>query len=409
MSVIRPKPPEDPLEFAPGALGAALGSDAPAPPADEFERARTAAEDDPSVTLPDRLLADYNGTVAGRTRATSALYAVLQEARRIRDSVDRVVVLGDAGSTLGVQAIFACCCHPFHNELSRGERGGRPRLSCVGDGGDGDLLQGVIDLVAPAGSVRGDDLLEQWAIVICDDAPSAAAEVLLPLLLRSVGGDRPRMASRVASAAKAIGGAAETAPAIGRPRGCMPPDGQTGCRGALAPAVLLPAAIVGIDVVRLLQGAAAMNRRFREAAAAHNPVHQVVAASRLAARHGAAAPRLLSTESARLHDVVRWHERLVAPAAGAATTSPPAAVISLLAGEPRRDPRSAVSLGPPAADADVVGGIQGRAEGSPSAPAAAGEPPTTALIRLPRIDEHAIGQLLQLLLLATAVEERLAC
>jgi len=411
MSVIRPKPPEDPLEFSLAALRAASGDDATAlAPSDaELERARDAAVEETLVQLPDRLLADYNGTATGRTRGTSELYAVLQEARRIRDAVDRVVVLGDAHSTQAARAVFDCCCHPFHNELSRGERGGRPRLSFVGHAADGDLLQGIVDLVAPAGALRGADLLDQWAIVLCETAPRPAVDVLLPLLLRSVGGDRARLADRVVPVASTEGGATDLATAIGCRRVFSLPDGRAGCHGPLTAAVLLPAAIAGVDVVRLLQGAAAMNTRFREAAAVLNPVLQLAAAARLAARRDAATPRLCSADAERLQGLVRWHDQLRAPTAGAAAPTRPAAIVRLLAGEPRRDPLSAVPPGPSAAAAEGLDQILCRRDGPLAAPAAAAEPPPTApFIRLPRIDEHAIGQLLQLLLLATAVDARLA-
>jgi glucose-6-phosphate isomerase len=396
MSVIRPKPPEDPIAFDPGPLCAAIGLPAGAadPAAADLERSRDECLDMPLVHQPDRLLADYNGTASGRTRATSELYGVLQTARRIRDAVDRVIVLADADTTQAVRAVFSSCCHPFHNELSRGERGGRPRLSFAGLASDADWLQGIVDLVAPAGAARGDDLLDRWAIVLCPEPPGTAADVLVPLLLQSVGGDRLRLADRMVS----ITGDA------GDPHPLTVPVGFGGCRGIFTPATLLPAALVGIDVVRLLQGAAAMNRRYREAAVGHNPVLQFVAASRQAARSLQAAPRLVSEETERLHDLVRWHARLgdasEGPRAAASRTS--AAAIRLLAGEPRRDPRAAVPLGRPGDRPQDAADRLRRAAGPPPDPPAA-----AATIRLPRIDEHTVGQLVQMLLLATMLEERL--
>ena len=55
---------------------------------------------------------------------------------------------------MGTRALFEACCHPFHNELPRGERGGRPRLSFEGFNMDNDSAQGLLDLVAPAGKPR---------------------------------------------------------------------------------------------------------------------------------------------------------------------------------------------------------------------------------------------------------------
>ena len=180
MSVIRPKPPEDPIQYDPSAVFAAgtvsrasLGALAARLDAARTESladldrwrgggAKAGEALDPAfIDLPERLLADYN-----TKRPESELFAILQTARRIRDAVDRVVVLGIGGSYMGTRALFEACCHPFHNELPRGERGGRPRLSFEGFNMDNDSVQGLLDLVAPHGKPRGDDLLDRWAALV---------------------------------------------------------------------------------------------------------------------------------------------------------------------------------------------------------------------------------------------------
>lgn len=420
MSVIRPKPPEDPIEYAPAARAAASGAaGASAVPIDALVHAREAARDDPVVRIPEQLLADYNGTSAGRpagrTRASSELFAILQAARQIRDTVDRMIVAGDAGAVQAVRAVFSCCCHPFHNELPRGERGGRPRLSFAGHPLDADALQGLVDLVAPAGATCTGDLLEQWGVVLCvDDDTSPAARLLLRLLARSVGDGPSRTADRVATVLRpsSSGGdvahvahvarVAHVAQTVCSRHAFVMPD-VAGERGVFTAACLLPLAIVGIDVVRLLQGAVLMNRRFREGAADLNPALQCAAVSRLAARRGHAPPRLVSPDTDRLLELARWHGLLATGPAGAATVEAAAQVTLLHAGEPRRDPEAAVPL---ASTGGFDRGRDGAAAPRPTT-AAGVNPHVAAVVRLPRIDEHAIGQLLQMHLLAAVVEERL--
>ena len=94
------------------------------------------------VDLPERMFADYQ-----QTRARSELGRILAVGKRLRDAVDRVVVLDGGGSLLGARALFDAACHPYHNELSRGERGGRPRIYFVGDRLDNDAAQGLLDLL----------------------------------------------------------------------------------------------------------------------------------------------------------------------------------------------------------------------------------------------------------------------
>ena len=59
--------------------------------------------------------------------------------------------------------------------------------------------------------------------------------------------------------------------ALGCPKVFPIPDGVGGRFSVLDPVGLLPAAVMGLDVVKLLEGAAAMNERFRTAAAGREP------------------------------------------------------------------------------------------------------------------------------------------
>ncbi|MEO2009857.1 MAG: glucose-6-phosphate isomerase, partial [Pirellulaceae bacterium] len=94
------------------------------------------------VDLPDRLLHTYKSD-----RDQSVLNDVLVVARRLSELVDRVVVLGIGGSYMGARALMESLCHPYFNELSRGQRGGYPRLYFEGNNVDNDALQGLLDLL----------------------------------------------------------------------------------------------------------------------------------------------------------------------------------------------------------------------------------------------------------------------
>jgi glucose-6-phosphate isomerase len=401
MSVIRPKPPEDPLRYDPSAAFAtgAISRQAVAGLADRLEAVRRevlgdadrgpatggAAADVAFLGLPDRLLADYS-----TTRPQSELFAILREARRVREAVDRVVVIGGAGID-GTRAIVEACCHPFHNELGRGERGGRPRLSFAAGDLDNDVAQGLLDLVAPHGRPRGDDLLDRWALVVVEErggVETTATPVFLAALRDAVGGDERLLAERVVPIRVASGLVAEPVVRSGRPAAFAIPTGLGGGSAVFTAVGLLPASIAGCDVVRLLEGAAAMNRRFREAPVADNPVLQFAAVSRVATAGSGIAARGLASKSRQLAAVGWWHDRLRAATAGTVGAGGGAVLTGLMVGECRRDRLVPPSPGPDAAREERAGGA-------------------TAEILLPRLDEHAVGQLLQMLMLATAIEDRL--
>ena len=418
MSVIRPKLPEDPIGYDPAAVFAAgtVSRQAVESLAGRLDVARSEVLESAFVDLPDRLLADY-----GTKRPESALYAMLRTARRIRDAVDRVVVLGGGADIMGVRAVFEACCHPFHNELSRGERGGRPRLSFEGFRFDNDSAQGMLDLVAPHGRPRGDDLLDRWAMVVVDaggDAPEAAVttRLFLAALLEAVGGDVRRLAELVVPITGRTGRRADFAQGLGCADAFAIPATVGGLFGTFTAVGLLPASIVGIDVVRLLEGAAAMNRRFRESPVSDNPVLQYVAVSHLAEVESGITGRGLSGWSQQLEAVGRWYDLLRSRTLGRGGQGAACGTLitNLVVGECRRDRLTVPSLGPFDANQDEPDELAGKTwpellaaavAGTQRDDARAGWP--TADILLPRIDEHVIGQLLQMLMLATAVEARL--
>jgi glucose-6-phosphate isomerase len=456
MSVIRPKPPEDPIQYDPAAVFATGGlshtslddlagslDKARAEALADVDRWRAGGTrpgevlDPAFIDLPDRLLADYS-----TKRPASELFAILQTARRIRDAVDRVIVLGIGGSYMGTRALFEACCHPFHNELPRGERGGRPRLSFEGFNIDNDSAQGLLDLVAPAGATPDDDLLHRWAILVVSKSggtleTAAATRLFLDALLRGVGGDVKKLAERVVPITGTAGKLADLSRAIGCPDVFDIPDGVGGRFSVFTAVGLLPASIVGIDVVRLLEGAAAMNRRFHEAPVADNPVLQYVGVSHLAEQRMGASIRVLSSWSNRLEAVGLWYDQLLSESLGkdekgatpltTVTTRDlhsrgqqhqegrrDKLITNLLVGEPRRDRLVLPKLGGFGHDEDKLDDLVGTAWPDMLAAAAAGtneayahDKRPTADILLPRIDEHTVGQLLQMLMLATVVEGRL--
>ena len=407
MSVIRPKLPEDPIEYEPAAGFALAGSSPDRRDSAEagLERARKDVLGGADVVRPDQLLDAYN---TGGGRADSQLFAVLQAARRIRDTVDRVIVLGDGCGPLGARAIFESCAHPCHNDLSRGERGGRPRLSFVGSPLDNDAMQGLLDLVAPAGKPRGSDLLDQWAIIVggtTDGGPgmAAATRLLLASLLESVRGDHAEVADRVVPITAHTGGLASLAASLGCTSVFTIPEDVGAGASVFTPLGLLPAAVVGIDVVRLLQGAAAMNCRFRESPVEDNPVLQFAGVSRRMAEQGGMA-RVFASANSQLDAVSRWHARLTTTAHRGLPL-----ITNLVVREPRRDPLVVPALPACAVNADGLDHLTGTAwpdllAAAHATPARPQQPTDTIL--LPRVDEHSIGQLLQFLLLANLVASR---
>ena len=96
-----------------------------------------------------------------------------------------MVVLGIGGSYMGARALFEACCHPYHNELSREARNGRPRIYFEGNNVDNDAVAGLLDVLA------GDD---RWAIVVISKSggtleTAVGFRIFLDALKKSCGSD----------------------------------------------------------------------------------------------------------------------------------------------------------------------------------------------------------------------------
>lgn len=366
MSVIRPKPPQDPIRYDSNAAGLAPS----ARELSRFEVVRPLALAHPAVTEPRRLLEAYR-----LDRAASELFTLLALARRVREAVDRIVIVAGGPALEAVRCLFATCCHPLHNELPRGERGGRPRLATVDATLDNDATAAVLDLLERPVAVR-DDLIGRFAVLVIADGGGSGLPHAASAILRR---RNERHAPTDAAGPLVICG---TATSVEHLRGSLPaPAGacehgewetvplSAELASGIAPisaATLLPAAILGVDVVRLLEGAVAALVRITEAPAAENPAAWL-------GRVG----RLDGSPSARIDAPARWYAALRA----ACGLDSPAGSARIDGGEPRRD---------------RVVDVAGR-------PWPPREETTAASICLPRVDEHAMGQLLETLLAATVV------
>ena len=91
---------------------------------------------------PQRLLREYHAE-----RRQSMLGRILSRAKQLRETVDRVVILGPPPLIAAAQAVFAACGHPHHNDLSRGQRGGRPRIYFLPTAPDNDAIQGLLEIL----------------------------------------------------------------------------------------------------------------------------------------------------------------------------------------------------------------------------------------------------------------------
>jgi glucose-6-phosphate isomerase len=391
------------------------------------------------IDLPERLLAEYK-----KDRRGSELGRILVTAAQLREAVDRVVVLGIGGSYLGARALMEACCHPYHNDLSRGERGGKPRMFFEGNNVDNDSMQGLLDLLGHGRLAR--DVADRWAIVVISKSgatleTAVAFRIFLKALQQSLGNDRELVAKHIVP----VTGQSERLFELSKVLGCKEvfdiPDGVGGRFSILTAVGLLPASILGIDIVRLLEGAAAMNERFRTAPAfsnrsqlGENAILDYVGVCHLLEEKRGATIRVLATWGKALEAAGMWYDQLLSESLGKNERGamPLSAVntrdlhsrgqqhqqgrrdkliTNLIPQSVRRD-RLAIEHS--VLDQDKLNELAGKTlpdimaaaiQGTNQAYAEDRRP--TADIRLPGLDEYSMGQFFQMMMLATVVEGRL--
>ncbi|MFG0283530.1 MAG: glucose-6-phosphate isomerase [Phycisphaerales bacterium JB039] len=245
----------DPDELAPGS------------PADASCRALTAR------------LAESRGTGMQRWRLlphdpmrSEHLDAIGALVDKHKGATDTLVVLGIGGSALGNIALHSALNPPTHNLLPAAKRRG-PRLFVL-DNVDPALVKATLDLVS-AEDPGFDRTLFNVISKSGETAETAAQFMIVRDMLAKARKDRA--AERIV---------AITDPAQGTMRricdeagyDTLPvPDGVGGRFSALSPVGLFSSAMVGIDIAKLLDGAAAMDKRCASADLAQNPAARLAA------------------------------------------------------------------------------------------------------------------------------------
>ena len=384
--------------------------------------------------MPEKLLADYEADRTG-----SELGRILAATKSMMADVDRVVVLGIGGSYMGARAIMDACCQPFFNELSRGDRGSRPRIYFEGNNVDNDASQGLLHLLGANKGEPAAGVDDSWGIVVISKSggtleTASAFRQYLSALEKSCGGDMEKIRSRLIPVTGSSGKLHDFASELGCQDIFPVPDGVGGRFSVLSAVGLVPAALMGVNVMKLLQGAAAMNEHFRTAKAPDNIVLQYTAVNHQMEVKRGATIRLLSVWSKALESAGMWYDQLLAESLGKDQKGAmPLTTVNtrdlhsrhqqhqegrrdkivnnVIVEKYRFDP---LPIGKRDSDPDQLNEIAEKSlpeimsaaiEGTNQALREDGRPSTN--LTMPQVDEYSLGQYFQLLMLATVVEGRL--
>jgi glucose-6-phosphate isomerase len=337
---------------------------------------------------------------------------------------------------MGMRALQEALRPQVHNERTRTARNGDPRIYFDGWNVDTDQQCALLELLEQRASGHPNTPDGRTAVIVISKSggtletavafrtfrafvekcfPGQERELIVP-----VTGDSGRL-RKLSDAA-----------------GCKDvfsiPDGIGGRFSVLTAVGLLPAACAGMNIRALLQGAADMTEHFRSTPFESNVVLQYVAVGHAFEADQGLTQRILSTWGSRLEAVGLWYDQLLSESLGKHERgATPLTIVNtrdlhsrgqqhqegrrdklitnLLPGQPQGRPlvvpRHELDHDQlnQLADVPYPRILQAAIDGTNKAYADERRP--TADLRLPALNEHVLGQLFQLLMLATVVEGRL--
>ncbi len=361
--------------------------------------------------------------------ADSLLTQIRQIAQGLADEVENVVVLGIGGSYMGARALMEACCDPYYNLLPRDRRGG-PRLFFEGNNVDNDSTRALLEYLHQQG--------EPWGIVVISKSgttleTAVAFRVFLEALQHACGHHAATVAKRVVAVTGRSGALRRLADQLQCPVLDVP-EGIGGRFSVLTPVGLLPAALLGLDLVPLLEGAAAVNHHFRQMPVGENLVLDYAGLCHLWEVRWGLTVRVLASWCKQLEALGFWYDQLLSESLGkeGQGATPVTAVntrdlhsrgqqhqqgrrdkliTNLVLRRWRREPVLVPQLED---DPDGLNWLAGRELEQLMQAAVRGtnqayrhdDRPTLDLL-LPQVDEAVLGQLFQMMMLATVVEGKL--
>ena len=387
------------------------------------------------IDLPQNTLDQYRRKGEG-----SELGKVLALSNRLREQADRIVILGAGGSSLGARALFDALKTTYHNELPPETRMGTPRIYFEGDNVDNDSLQDLLDLLQVT-CVDPERREERWAVVAISKSGETIESGVALRVFRREGNEYYGLRSEwLKELFAAVTGPKAKLRDLFRAHGhddadvLTIPDHVGGRYSVFTSAGLLPAALMGLDVRALLLGAATMTKRFLEEAFERNPVLQYAGINHLMYHDLGKPIRVLSVWSKKLETLGLWYDHLLSESLGKQGQGPtPLTVVQTrdlhARGQQHQEgardrlfnnlvlkASKSVPIMVQMADHNEDELNAYSRKGLPDLMAAAlqgtneayydAARPTADLL-LPVLSEHALGQLMQMLMLATVIEGRL--
>lgn len=201
---------------------------------------------------------------------------ILATAKEVRKKCDNFVVLGIGGSALGPIAVFQALCHLHHNDLPKSKR--KAPKFYVEDNVDPERMLALLDVI---------DLDKTVFNVITKSGSTSETMtqyLIIMKMLKDKFGDKAKD-HMIATTSMSKGNLIKIAKEEGLKTFYIP-DGVGGRFSELCPVGLLPAAVLGIDIKAMLEGAKYMDKLCMRKDFKSNPAMTSALLSYLSMRRG---------------------------------------------------------------------------------------------------------------------------
>lgn len=200
---------------------------------------------------------------------------IIFTASEVRAKFKNFVVLGIGGSALGPMAVYNALCHLRYNELPEEKRSVK---FYVEDNVDPERMASLLDIIDPAETM--------FNVITKSGATSETMSqylIITDILKKKCGKDWAKHI--IATTSESKGNLIKLAKEEGFKTYYIP-DGVGGRFSELCPVGLLPAAVLGIDIIGLLVGASEMDKKCNGSDPYKNPALMAGALQYLAMQKG---------------------------------------------------------------------------------------------------------------------------
>lgn len=228
-------------------------------------------------------------------------------AKRIQESSDALIVIGIGGSYLGARACIEALNHSFYNELSE-EKRKTPRIYYVGQNISTTYILDLFD------AIEGLDIsLNVISKSGTTTEPAIAFRLFKEYLEDKYGKEEAR--KRIVVTTDKEKGALKELARIEGYESFVIPDDVGGRYSVLTPVGLLPIAVAGIDIYKLLEGAASGQEEYAIRNLKENPAYQYAAIRNILYKKGKAIEILVNYEPALTY-LAEWWKQLYGESEG---------------------------------------------------------------------------------------------